>query len=337
MKDNLFILALPGILLSLLLSTGGYFLSKYHPLLDAFFIAFLGAVIVGGLFGKKAWLWVGTGLCKDLLIPVGLFLYGTQINLKKWANVDPWAFAICLINILLYFVIIFLCNRYIFQIKNAKLSFLTGGASGICGVSATAVFIPFVDAKEDEVASTLLAVLITGLVSVFATWYIIQQNMAFITSQYATLTGSTLNQTGAVKAAADFMSKEAVISALTLKFFRTSLIIPVALVLMFLSHAFSQEEISRETKFSAIKYGIFIAVLFFGGSLLFTFTGLHSYAGTVKPWFKILFGMTLASVGLLCNLRKAMKKELLLNMISSLIGWVAVAAAATMMIRHWIE
>ncbi|RME77872.1 MAG: putative sulfate exporter family transporter [Planctomycetota bacterium] len=282
--------------------------------------------------------WIGNALCKDILIPVSLFFYGTQENLMKIAHIQPKIFIICMVNIFLYFLIIYCSNRFLFKIANPKISLLNSGCNSICGVSACAVFIPFVDAKDEEVTSTLFAIVITGIVSVFATWYIIQHQISLTLSQYSVLTGSTLNQTGAVKAAARFMGKEAAHAALLIKFFRTSLIIPVALVLMYLTRFLKHEAgTSPETKRAAIKYGIFIALLFFGGSLLFSFTPLSQYSGRLKPWFKILFGMTLASVGLLCNLKKSFNKEMIWNALSSLIGWAVVVGTAVFLIRNWIE
>ncbi|MFH1768156.1 MAG: putative sulfate exporter family transporter [Candidatus Omnitrophota bacterium] len=337
-NKNIILLAVPGIIIAFSLSYLGNILSKYHPLLDGFFIAFIGGIIVSTLIRKKTLLWTGTALCKDILIPVGLFLYGTQINWLKWAKLDAPIFFISIINIFLYFIVIFLCNRYLFGINNNKLSFLNSGANSICGVSATAVYIPFVDADEEETTATLLTIVITGLISVFSTWYIIQNIAILSSNQYAALCGLTLNQTGAVKAAASFMSKETVGLATTIKFFRTSLIIPVAFLIMFLNqkNTGSSGKMSSQLRRSAINYGVFIGILFFGGSLLFTFTPLSSYAKPISPLFKILFGSTLASVGLLCDLRKILKKEIIFNTISSVIGWIVVAVITLLCIKIYL-
>jgi uncharacterized integral membrane protein (TIGR00698 family) len=333
-RENIIGLALPGIIIAFLLSFLAEKLSHYHPMLDALFIAFIGGIIIGNIIGKKTFLMMGAALCKDILIPIGLLLYGTQINWLEMAKIKSPIFLISLVNTFLYFIIIFLCNRYLFSISNNKLSYLNGGANSICGVSATAVFIPFVNAKEDEVTATLLAVVITGLISVFSTWFIIQRAINLPLEKYAALCGVTLNQTGAVKAAASLMSKEAAKIATTVKFFRTSLIIPVALLLMFLTQrGRTTDKITKELRKSVIAYGIFIALLFFGASLLFTFTPLKSYSPAIKPWFTILFGMTLVSVGFLCDLKAVLKKEVIYNTISSIIGWIVVVISSILLIK----
>lgn len=333
-RENIFVLALPGIVIAFLLSFLAFRLSLYHPMLDALFIAFIGGIIISNIIRRKTFFMLGAALCKDILIPVGLFLYGTQINWLEMAKIKPPIFIISLINTFFYFIIIFLCNRYLFRITNNKLSYLNGGANSICGVSATAVFIPFVNAKEDEVTATLLAIVITGLISVFSTWFIIQQRINLPLGKYAALCGVTLNQTGAVKVAASFMGKEAAKLATTIKFFRTSLIIPVALLLMFLTQRGGiPDKITKELRKSIIGYGIFIALLFFGASLLFSFTPLKSYSTAIKPWFTVLFGMTLVSVGFLCDLRVVLKKEVIYNTISSIIGWIVVAVSSILLIN----
>lgn len=337
-KENIVLLMLPGLIAAGAVSFLGFKLSRYHPLLDGFFIAFIGAILLRNLVRRQWFFAAGAALCKDILIPVGLLLYGTQINWLTLTKPNPSIFIISLATTLTYFAIIFLCNRFVFGITNNKLTYLNSGANAICGVSATAVYIPFVDAKEDEVTSTLLAVVITGVLSVFATWFFIQQNLQLSTQQYATLCGVTLNQTGAVKASAAFMGKEAVTVAATIKAFRTSLILPVALLLMVLTRVAggTAEKMSKELQKSAVGYGIFIAVLFFGASLLFSFTPLAVHTKAVEPWFKILFGMTIAGVGLMADMKKVINRQLLFNSASSIIGWMFAAGIAIILILRLI-
>ncbi|MBU0504015.1 MAG: putative sulfate exporter family transporter [Candidatus Omnitrophota bacterium] len=332
---NIIKLVLPGVLISFALSFLGFRLSALHPLLDALFVAFIGGIIIGNIIRQKTFLYMGIGLCKDILIPVGLFLYGTQINLKDWAAIKSNVFLFAVLNLIIYLAVILLINRYVFKILNNKISFLNGGANAICGVSATAVFIPFVDAKDNEVTLTLVSIVIAGLVSVFATWFVVQEILNLSMQQYAQLCGLTLNQTGATKVAASFMSKDAVKIAVMIKNFRTSMIIPVGLLLMFLSQAFggTASKMSPELRKSAVYYGIFIAILFFGGALLFSFTPLSVYVKSIKPTFTVLFGMTLASVGLLCNLRNVSIKDMASNTISAIIAWFVVVMVTVKLIR----
>ena len=343
-KINMLIAILPGLFIVFALSFLGERLSHKGPLYDAFFVAFIGSIIVGNLIRKKSFLWMGTALCKDLLIPVGLLLYGTQVNFAEVIKLKPAIFVISLINAFLYFSVIYLCNRYLFKITNNKISFLSGGANSICGVAATAVYVPFADAKEDEVTGTLLAIVITGLIAVFSTAYVIPKLMGkfmgtLTNDQYSALAGTTLNQTGAVKLAAQLYNEKTVKVALAIKNFRTSLIIPSALFIMFLAQNWggTAEKMSAELKKSAVRYGIFIALLFFGASLIFTFTGMHKYSKVIEPWFKVIFGMTLASVGLLCNIKKIFKKEIFLNILSSIIAWAIVAYVSVITIYLYVK
>lgn len=325
-KNNLFVWALPGVAISFLLSYAGFVFSNAHPLLDAFFIAFIGGVVVGNFIKKKSLLWMGVGLCKDVLIPVGLFLYGAQLNMHDWVNVEFRIFVFALINIFAYFTVILACNKYLFKITDNKLSYMNAGANSICGVSATAVFIPFVEANDEEVSATLIAIVVTGLISVFATWMIIKNFFAGISvEKYAAICALTLNQTGAVKTAAGFMGQEAVRIASTIKYFRTSMIIPAALILMFLNQHMPgrRSKMPAEIRRSVVNYGFFIAMLYFGGSFLFS-GPLYGYSAGVKPWFVILFGMALASIGLLCDVRQIFRKDVFLNTLSALIAWLCV-------------
>lgn len=335
-KDSIWLAFLPGFLVTIILAWVAKGVSAYQPMLDTLFVAFLGGIIISNILRNQEIIWTRAALCRDILIPIGLFLYGTQIQMKEWAAIKPYTFIISLVNILLYFSVAFFCNKYLFKITNNKISYMNGGANSICGVSATAVFIPFVKANEEEVASTLVAVVITGMVSVFSTYYLVQHLFALPLDKYATLCGLTLNQTGAVKTAAGFMGAEAEKIALAIKSFRTSLILPVAILMMLFNRAYPGQKQGGEKNDAlkeAIGYGILVGLVFFSGSLLSSFTPLGSQAKAIKPWFVFIFSMTLASVGLLCDLRKISKRLVVLNTISCIIAWAVVVLATLWLIN----
>lgn len=340
MKNTVLGLFLPVVVVILLLGWAGIKLAEVYPLLDALFVSFIAGILVSNTLRVKWIVWTKALVCRNILIPLGLFLYGTQINWLEWFKLNPSTFVISFINVAIYFAVILLCNRFIFRVSNSKLSYLNAGANSICGVSATAVFIPFVDAKEDEVAATLFAIVITGFVSVFLTWNFIQQAANLPLEKYAAFCGLTLNQTGLTKMAAGFMSKDAVKLAVTVKNFRTSLILPMALLLMYLTQAFgskeASEKMSPEARKKALSYGLLIVLLFFGSSIAFSFTGLHSQAKAIKPFFSFVFCMTMGSVGLLCDFRKILKIEVLCNTMSSMVGWAVVSVATLIMVSLWL-
>ena len=327
MKD-IFLLALPGLILAFCLSLFSYWVSTFHPVLDAFFLAFVFSIVVGALIPRKEKLWVGLGLCKDIFIPLGLFLYGTQILWQKVLS-DLSVMGLCLLNLVLYSFLIFGLNR-VFGVKD-KVSLLTGPANGICGISATAVFIPFVQAREREISATLTSLFLVGLLSLGVLLSYFSPRLP--ERQYGILSGSVLNQTGLVKAATAPKEKQIRQVALTTKYFRTSLIIPVSLLLFFVGRALSRESISPGLRRKNLKYALFLASLFFGASLIVSFTPLGEYQKSIKPVFKVLFSMTLVSVGLLCDVKKALTRDSFYNFLSNVVAFFVVLGVSYLLLH----
>lgn len=334
-KDRgLFVLALPGFLIAIAVSILSYWLSGFHKFLDIFALSIIIGVIVGSCFPRKNLLWIGTALCKDILLPIGLLMYGTEVNFEKLALCCVIGSDIlyqCIVYAAVAFLIIYLINRLLRV--SLKTNLLTAAGSAICGIAAVAVGAPMVDAEEEDVTKAVIAILLVGAVSFFSIFFLRRFFTADIYGEkFAVFCGITLNQQGLVEAAGNFMERGPDKLALNVKYIRSTFIIPMGFLILLLSQI-GKKEVESEVRLSVIRHGLIIACLFFGAAIIFTFTPLGQYSHAIRPWYKIIFGAALAAVGLTCDIRRVLKKEALLNILSTLIGWVVIVAVFISVMR----
>ncbi|PIQ88762.1 MAG: hypothetical protein COV72_06780 [Candidatus Omnitrophica bacterium CG11_big_fil_rev_8_21_14_0_20_42_13] len=329
-NSSLFRLALPGVLIALGISFISYFLSGLHKFLDSFALAIILGVLVGSCFPRKNSLWIGTALCKDILLPLGLLMYGTEVNFEKLSLccvIGSNILFLCIVDVAICFLAVYFINK-IFRINN-KTNLLTACGSAICGIAAVAVGSPMVDAEEEDVTRAVIAVLVVGALSFFCTTVFFSKfftaDIDIYGEKFAVFCGMTLNQEGLVETAGKFMEKGLDTLALNVKHIRSIFIVPLGFVILLLSQL-GKKNINSEVRLSVIKYGFTIGFLFFGAALLFTFTPLGNYSDAIRPMYKLIFGAALAAVGLTCDIRKVFKKETLLNTLSAFIGWAIIVA-----------
>lgn len=332
---GLFVLALPGFLLALLISVFSYWLSGFYRFLDTFALSVIIGVIIGSFFIRKNSLWIGTAVCKDILLPVGLFMYGTEINFEKLATccvIGSDILILCIVYSAISFMLVYSINR-ILKV-NTKTNLLTSVGSAVCGIAAVAVGSPMVDAKEEDVTKAVIAVLIVGGISFLATIFLLDK---FFTAdiygeKFSVFCGITLNQEGLVDVAGNFMERGLGRLALHVKYIRSIFIVPFGFLILLLSQI-NKKSTNAEVRLSVIKRSLIIGFLFFGAALIFTYTPLGQYSDTIRPWYKIIFGAALAAVGLTCDVKKVFKKETVFNTISALSGWIIVVIIFILMMK----
>lgn len=343
---SLILRALPGLLVAFLISGISFNISKqfakawFGPTLDMFIMCVIFGLVIGLIFSKwtekSVMFAASSSLSKDILVPIGLILYGTQINWKDWSKLNIKIFIGILVVMLVYFLIIWFLNKR-FGI-NEKLTWLTCVGSSICGASAIAITAPFVEAKDEDTSSAMITILIIGLISVFGLYFLNQSVFQLSSEQYAIQGAMIHNQTGLVKMGAQLtkwaqpdLPKEAVKKltdeAVATKSIRTSLIVPLVFLVIFLSDLLRKKRgEAAGIRLRSINSLLILGLLFFGASILFTFyPGLGKEASkAVEPWFKIIFGAALASIGFAVNAKAFAKTKLPQNIVSAFIAWVAV-------------
>ncbi len=279
--------AYPLILL-LLCGVVAYIISIYDPAFEPLFLALIFGIVVGNLqhdeTGKRI-----SERSLSVLLPVGITLYGLNINIPYLGEFDPRVvLSTLLVAFAIFGSIIWLSK--IFKIEK-PLSLLLACGSGICGVSAIAIVSPLLKPRKEEFSAAIIIITAVGL-----TGAIIYPSIAHFTGispeDYAVLAGATLHQTGIVKISSHFFGVES--EALAVKGIRIAMIALVALILSVLY---------SESRFYVPWYIVsFLAVALFATTYL-----PNEVVIALRPIATVVFSTTLAAIGYTVNVRKVQR------------------------------
>lgn len=308
----------PGFLLTVVLGVAAYYLATLHDTLDALVVALLAGMLIRLIFGRQAWFILAVAYAKDLknfLIPLGVLFYSATINFSKSLELPGSMYVHTFLSLFVILFTALLLGR-LFRLP-AKTNWLTAVGSAICGASAIAITSTAVDAKDDDVSNSLIAITLVGLLAV-----VLYQTLPLFTAldreTYAVLSGATLHQTGMVKIATASLGNLAKDVALPVKVIRTALI--PYLALFFFALAVSREGYKKGMGYILMVLMAFILIL---GLTAFVpaFSELTKVKG-IKIAATIIFSVAFANLGLLVDF-KTMK---LRPVIVALLAW-AVAVA----------
>ncbi len=290
------------LILLLLCGVVAYIISVYDPAFEPLFLALIFGILVGNLQHDEA----GKRISEkslSVLLPLGITLYGLNINIPYLGEFDPRVVLSTLVVAFAIFGSIIWFSK-IFKIEK-PLSLLLACGSGICGVSAIAIVSPLLKPKKEEFSAAIIIITAVGL-----TGAIIYPSIAHFTGispeDYAVLAGATLHQTGIVKISSHFFGVES--EALAVKGIRIAMIALVALILSVLY---------SESRFYVPWYIVsFLAVALFATTYL-----PSGIVEALRPIATVVFSTTLAAIGYTVNVRKVQRvgiKPLLV----SYAGWV---------------
>ncbi len=318
---------LPGLILAIIIGLAAYFLSQIHILFDPLVLGILLGMIARLIIGANFRFLSGLEIAPHLFIPLGIVLYGTNLNLYKLSEISPLAWLQLIVSIL----IIFWLTNFIGQLLkiDKKTSILTAVGMAICGASAIIMVAPAIKAKKEDAGNALLTITFLGLAVVFL-YPFIQKLFSIPENTYALFSATTLSQTGFVKMAALFLSKNAETLALSIKVARTALIIPVLIIL---SIIFREEKNEEEVTLVKSKIIYWSMAGFILAGLSFSFIpGLIFYAKIMKPYSAILWTLALTSIGLTIEI-KSLLKNLFRPLILGFILWLT--AVIIFMFGYW--
>jgi uncharacterized integral membrane protein (TIGR00698 family) len=296
--------------------------NKFH--IADLFTAFLLGFIIAQFINNTILLEKVENYYLYFLIPIGLFFYGSQINLFFLIKQKPVIYIFILSTMLLYFLLIIPINKYLFHILNRRLNYLLAAANAICGISATIVLIPFTGAKKEEVSITIISIFITGLISSIIFIYLIDFYFNLNTGGKSILAATTVNNTGSILFIIENININLTNYVMTIKGFRVSTIIPISITMMCLLYNkdVTEKAETYERFNSSIFYALMLSFILICSSIIFTF--LQAFHKEMTELYKIVFCMVLAGIGMSCRWTTILNKIILINIISSLVGWFAV-------------
>lgn len=280
---------LPGLGLAILIAAISFVLSAGHAALDPLVLSMLISIILGNLIGPYQRFEPGVALSHGIFIPLGIILYGTQM--------DPHPLRMYGTGRLLHIlsmVFIGLIAIYWMSLKlgiSRKISLLLAAGSAICGASAIMVLSPVIKADKEDTSVSLLAITVVGLTGVIL-YPLVQETLSLSDEIYALLCGSTLYQVGQVKAAASLMGQNVVELALPVKLLRVGTLLPIAVVYSLLTG-------NRDRRVYVPWFIIASLVLAAAANL---YPALATHRAAIAPYVSFFFSIAIAGIGLSVNL-----------------------------------
>lgn len=315
MKDEKTIYRLLGIGVAVLIAAFSYIVSLGISALDPLVISMLISIIVGNLIGPHPRLKPGIGLSQRIFIPLGIILYGTQMDIGHAATAGiGWLFLVVVTTML---GITAIYRIAVWSGISRKTGLLLAAGTAICGASAIMVLSPVIKAEKGETSISLLSITVIGLVGVII-YPLIQELMSLSETTYAFLCGSTLPQVGQVKAAALMMGEHAVAIALPVKLMRVGLLLPVGIIYSLIANHSAG---SRTIPWFLVGFIIFAVVA--NISPLF-----NAYRDIIAPIAAFLFSIAISGIGLSVDIESIVDTGLK-PIAASFIGWLCLIALFT--------
>ncbi len=313
------------LLLILALGAAAYLLASLHSSLDALFLALLLGIVVRILTDRirpgreTSAVTVGARLGVRLFIPVGIILYGVNLDFSRLASLPVRAIVLTLLCMTLFYILIYWLNA-IWRLP-ARLSELIASGSAVCGASAIAVLSPSVEAEPEDTSASLLIITAAGLLGVMS-YPLLKEFLSLSDQIYAALAGATLHQTGLVRIALTPLPEEMASLGIAIKTLRIVMLAPVAIITS-LVHS------TRDRRFSlsALRdksIRVWFLLPFIGIGLLISLVPeSRPYLTLLKPWATLAFSVGLASIGLTVDIESVLSvggKPLFIG----ILGWLGV-------------
>jgi uncharacterized integral membrane protein (TIGR00698 family) len=323
--DRLLVMT-PGIGVCLAIAVVAYVAAQYSPVIGAPIIAIAIGVAVANLSG-------GTRLATQLKVKdisgyalrAGIILLGATLNLKDVAHTGLSSLSLLAVTIGLGFGVALILGMFLGV--EWRMRFLIGMGTVICGGSAIAALAPVIRAKPEEIAYSISVIFLFNMLAVII-FPGLGHMMHLSDDGFGLWAGTAVNDTSAVVAAGFAFSKAAGAYATIVKLTRTTLIIPLLLIVGLAMPFLDKSEQGTAGLGARIKKAVPWFILWFVvASLVNTLGLLGDLAPSIQIVARFVMVVALAAVGLMGHWRAfagAGIKPLLLG----LACWVVVAVSS---------
>lgn len=218
----------PGLAVCLAIAVAAHIAAMYSPLIGAPIFAIAIGVAIANLSG-------GTRLAGRLQVKeisgtalrLGIILLGATLNLTDVARTGLSSLSLLAITIGAGFAVALILGRVLGVQWRMRL--LIGMGTVICGGSAIAALAPVIRAKPEEIAYSISVIFLFNMLAVIV--FPGLGHLLHLTDQgFGLWAGTAVNDTSAVVAAGFAFSQEAGAYATIVKLTRTTLIIPLLLI-----------------------------------------------------------------------------------------------------------
>lgn len=289
-----------GILFSALIAACAYFLGKKFPVIGGPVFGILFGIILNN-FNRPESLEAGIKFTSKKVLQLAVVLLGFGLNLSEIIVVGKSSLLIILSTISTALIIAFAAAK-VLNI-DSDIATLVGVGSSICGGSAIAATAPVINAKDEDIATSISVIFLFNIIAalIFPTLGV---KLGMTHTGFGMWAGTAINDTSSVVAASGtwstmFNDDTALNYATIVKLTRTLAIIPITLVLGIIKSKDSVEKVNPLKAFPTF-------ILFFLlASIITTLLPLpETFLSSMKFLSKFFIIMAMSAIGLNTDIKK---------------------------------
>ena len=289
-----------GILFSALIAACAYFLGKKFPVIGGPVFGILFGIILNN-FNRPEFFESGIKFTSKKVLQLAVVLLGFGLNLGEIIVVGKSSLLIILSTISTALIIAFAAAK-VLNI-DSDIATLVGVGSSICGGSAIAATAPVINAKDEDIATSISVIFLFNIIAalIFPTLGV---KLGMTHTGFGMWAGTAINDTSSVVAASGtwstmFNDDTALNYATIVKLTRTLAIIPITLVLGIIKSKDSVEKVNPLKAFPTF-------ILFFLlASIITTLLPLpETFLSSMKFLSKFFIIMAMSAIGLNTDIKK---------------------------------
>ncbi len=319
---------LPGVLLSGVIAVPAWMVGRLLPV--------VGSPVMGLLLGmalafvkRPQLVEAGIKFTSKKLLQFAIILLGFEMNLFNVFSVGRQTLLLMAFTISAALLTAFFAGKLLKLDTNTKT--LIGVGSSICGGSAIAATAPVINANEEDVAQSISTIFLFNVIAAFL-FPLLGHLLGMSDYSFGLWAGTAVNDTSSVVAAGYAYSDTAGDLAVIVKLTRTLMIVPITLVLAFVT---SRKNTEQHKGYSFVKIFPWFVIGFLLASVVRTFTPIPT---GVTAWLaqagKFVIVMAMAAIGLNTNIVKLVKNGLK-PILLGLLCWAAVSVTS-LVVQHFL-
>lgn len=294
-----------GIIISLIISIVAYLLGNQFPIVGGAVFGILIGIIINNVFGKSAKSEAGLNFTSKKILQWSIILLGSGLNLTQIYKTGLSSLIIIFTTITAALLTTYAIGRFLKIDFNLKS--LIGVGTAICGGSAIAAIAPIVEAEEKDIAYSISTVFIFNIIAVF-TFPAIGHLLEMSQMGFGLFAGTAINDTSSVVAAGYIYGNSAGDYATIVKLTRTLMIIPIAVLFVFIKKIRKTSIEKTKGNFNILKIFPWFIIGFIVMAAINT-SGIidAKILNIVKETGKFMIIMALSAIGLKTDLKNLLK------------------------------
>jgi len=333
---------IPGIIVCLIISIPALILGNMFPVIGGPIIAIIIGMVISLLWIDKGSSSNGINFTSKYVLQTAVVLLGFGLNLSVIFATGVQSLPIIIGTILTALIIAYIMMKALNM--EYKTSILIGVGSSICGGSAIAATAPVIGADDQEVAQSISVIFFFNALAAIL-FPILGRMLGFSTTSgdaFGIFAGTAINDTSSVTAAAATwdnmwgLGSSTLDKAVTVKLTRTLAIIPITLILSYIT---ARKTNNSGSSFS-LKNSFPMFILYFVIASIITTIAVSLGVDAniflpLKELSKFFIIMAMAAIGLNSNLIKLIKtggKPLLLGATC----WIAITIVS-LILQHFMH